>query len=413
LNPIQTGGITGQMLGFLEPPPSAEVLPLRMYDFLIEPIRLKDKHEGNLFVERFLEGGQSIWELTQASIFALKKLWSVTECPDIYLQYLKNIVGWTKELDYITDELDEEALRRLISVSVPMWKKRGAESTIKEVVNVALPSRLRIWNWFDFRWMTDETAFDEQRQGRDSWLFPFPGSPTLQEYWSVIRVVDPGTDGRELFKDIVKLMRPVSERYEIIYLKFLDLFEVDGDLSQWNNLLAETATVEDGVLKLPEKTVQGGVTCSIDGSSEWSNYVVSARIRGTKGSLWEGFGIIFYWDEETGDGYGIHLDLELNAIGLDKFNSFVGVGFEYYYFSPYELQENVWYGIRVQLSPEGSGLRIKVYVDGEERINVVEAVPVTTKGTIGIAQTANVSMECDEIEVLGLPVESETIEINS
>jgi len=420
-NPIQPGGVTGLMTGFGEPA-STEDLPLKMYDFLIMPIRMKDMQEGNLFVKRFLEGPQTLWEQTQRSIFAIKDLWSITECPDDYLKYLKNIVGWTSDLDYITDALDEADLRRLISVSVPMWKKRGAESTIKEVVNVALPSRIRIWNWFDLRWITDETAFDEQRQGRDSWLFPFPGEPELQEYWSIIRIADPGTTAlRTLFKNVVKLMRPVSERYRIIYLLLLDLFEVDDDLNQWSipTLIADytTATVEEGVLKLAANaTGDNGVVTSVEDASTWDNYVVSARMRGSAGASANlGYGLLIHFDESTGNGYSVALSVYDNKLYLFSEAAWAPTEITNFDFDtvPYDLQADVWYGLRVQVSPDSSGIRIKVYVDGEERIDQYEASPVTTEGAVGIFQTETISLECDEIEVMGLPVDSETIEINS
>ena len=70
-----------------------EPIELAMYDFIIGPIRDKDHTEGNLFLKRLLTGSQLLWEADQLRIDSIKDLWSVTQCPDEYLKYLKNIVG--------------------------------------------------------------------------------------------------------------------------------------------------------------------------------------------------------------------------------------------------------------------------------------------------------------------------------
>ena len=394
----------------------ADELTLEMYDFLIAPIRAKDMHEGALFAKRLLEGGQEVWSDTQTKISDLKKLWSITDCPDEFLKYLKNIVGWTKELNYITDQLDDDTLRRLISVSAAMWKRRGAEIAIKEVVNVALPSRLRIWNWFDMRWITDETAMDEQRQGRDSWLLPFPGPADNAEYYSIIRVVDPGTtEGRKLLTDMIRLMRPVSERYTIIYLKFLDLFEVGGDLSQWD-LLSQTPTVADGHLELAAGSAAvNGAFANIEDSIDWENVIASARLRVmTQTAINQGAGLAFCWDTINSDGFVARIDVQQNRLSLVEYTAGSGIEVAYYDFGSYPLQTEVWYGLRVQATPVFSSLHIHVYLDGEERIVYNGFLPTRLKGTVGILQAGTgTTSECDEIEVLRIPVESELIDINT
>ncbi len=122
----------GSMIGFIEPPATSELLPLDMYDFLIFPIRDLDFKKGDLFVKRFLRGSQQIWRDTQTTIFGIKDLLSVQDCPDEFLQFLKNLVGWTSDpiTERITRDLDFDTLRRLIDASVPLWKTRGPEDTV-------------------------------------------------------------------------------------------------------------------------------------------------------------------------------------------------------------------------------------------------------------------------------------------
>ena len=211
LNPIQPGGTVGGFLGWAEPEQPYEELNLDMYEFIIQEIRSRDAKEGFLFLKRFLAGPQTMWGQAQEKIFDLKNLWSVTDCPDELLGYLKQIVGWTPKLKAITDGLDAPALRRLIRASVPLWKSRTSENAIVDVINLMVARRARVLTWFDFRWITGKTFLGEQFKGRDPWLIQFPGGGLAPEQWSTIRVVTPAN--KQLLRDVLELMRPVGERF--------------------------------------------------------------------------------------------------------------------------------------------------------------------------------------------------------
>lgn len=389
-----------------------ETLNLRMYDFLIRPIRYEDATKGNHFVQRFLQGGQQEWEDFIARMFSVKKLWSVTECPDEYLQYLKWIVGWTPDLDHITNQLDYDALRRLISSSVALWKSRTTEGSIVDALNVIVPARSRIWNWFDFRWVTGETIFSEQRDGRDPWMISMPNGD--KEYWSNIRVVDPGSGFRQLLRDTIRIMRPLGERYTITYLRAFDLFTVEGDNSQWDTETGPDPVIEEGVLKLADDTVQQMISLNTEDSDTWDSYIVYTRVHGSEGtSSQKGFGLAFYLDPSTLNGYFAILSVKDNTL---LFGTLTGgtlsvvTTFDYDTV-PYLLQPDVPYGIRIQVIPESATNRIRIYVNGVERINTTSTH--RDEGTVGLMHTDEVTSEFDELEVLGLPVDTETIEINS
>ena len=128
-------------------------VPNHIIEFIIQPIREADERNGADFLRRFLDGPQSEWERIDQMIRDIPNLWSVDDCPDEYLQYLKNIVGWTIELSSITDALSNNELRRLISVSGQLWKGRGSEVTLTDVLYFATGARCRYYNWFDFRWL--------------------------------------------------------------------------------------------------------------------------------------------------------------------------------------------------------------------------------------------------------------------
>jgi len=348
----------------------------------------------------------------------VKDLWSVTECPDEYLTYLKRIVGWTPEIEKIISGLTDAALRRLISISVPLWKSRTTEEAIVDVLNVLVPGRSRIWNWFDLRWVLDETIFAEEHQGRDPWLLSFPDGD--QEYWSNVRVVDPGVSNRTLLKDILNLMRPVGERYEIIYLKFLDLFTIDDDWSQWDVLSGKPPTVVGGsvVLENDYTNYDQEVIANVSGSESWTSYVLSGRMRGRASSAGKGYGLEVYagkyellgvlydasylaWISVADNKLYLSRKVNSSLTPLDSFD-FDSIG--------YVLRDNIWYGLRVQILPEGGTNRIKIYFDGVLRIDDTDTV--LSQGSVGVYRSLDIKADCDEVEVMGLPVEKDTVEIN-
>lgn len=429
----------GQMLGYTAPPTSAEALTLSQYDFLIEQIRLMDLKEGNLFLKRFLAGPQQIWAETQAAIFALKNLWSIEKIKDEHLQFLKRIVGWTPDLDNITERLAYAELRRLIAASVPLWKKRGPEDAMLEVIGLCLTSsvRMKIWNWFDFRWVNDETILDESHQGQDPWMLQFPGLPELVEYYSNLRIVDNGSLDRTLVEELVKLMRSAGERIEISYISFLDQFKKDGDNRQWEALdtdalatpLKEQFVVEDGVLKSVAGATGGlsriiASTAIIPEALEWTEYVAFWRMRAsmiTPGAS-PYYGPIFYYTDASNyyylrvrpnwpDSFGLAVasSIELRKVVAGVDSSILL--FDYYAATGNVLSHNVFYGFRVHIAPEGATSRIKVYVDAAEVINTTDADH--SRGAIGVIRTNTASYELDEAEVFQLPLETVLIDINS
>lgn len=136
---------------------------------------MADRNEGNLFVERFLMGTQADFERTQAKINTLGTLLNPAKTRADLLQYLKDHVGFTKELNNITNNLSENDLRKLISLAVALWKQKGTERGYANIVRLFTGATARIFNWFDFRMIVGEKAFGEEQLGEDSWFISVPG----------------------------------------------------------------------------------------------------------------------------------------------------------------------------------------------------------------------------------------------
>lgn len=396
----------GQMLGYTEVS-AEEILTLDMYRFLIKPIRDQDLLYGDLFVKRLLEGSQAVWETTQAKIFAVKDLWSITAIPDAFLTYLKHIVGWTNEPTYkrITDALDYDTLRRLIAASVPFWKKRGPEDTIIDLLQLVTGERVRIWNWFDFRWVLDETAMGEDHQGRDPWIIALPSEGDAEHRFNV-RITDSGDLDRDLVTNLVKLCRPLGERVEVSYIDFLDRFLVVNEYAQWRLETGTAITVAGGTMTLGDDAL--AEMALIDGATAaaWAGYVAYARIRGGDAvTTGRGFGVVFYATDED-NCYRAYLDIAAATLTLDKLVAGAPTTIATYSFAAI-LTADQWYGLRVHVETG----QIKVYIDGEERINATDSAH--TVGTAGVFHQADTTIETDEVEVFLTPLDTDTVDINS
>lgn len=410
-NPLPFGQ-TGMALGFTEALAAEEVLPLKAYNFLIDPIRTADLNEGALFVKRFFDGIQTVWQEQQASIFAIKDLWSTTKIPDEFLVYLKNIVGWTPDLDYITKDLDDAALRRLIAASVPLWKTRGPEDATINILRLLTNARLRIWNWFDFRWVTDESETGEEHQGRDPWIIDFPLSPSAQEMWSNLRIADDGTLNRTLVEDIVKLMRASGERVEISYIDFLDLFTTDGDASQWKQNAGSTPmTVSDCRLNLVDDTDAQEAIVNRTTALDWANYVVYWRARDTLGGS---IAFLEFYRMDDSNFYALVISIPSQRIELYNFIGGSSTLLATWYASslPMTMYANTYYGIRVHIGPVGADTRIRVYIDNILIIDYIDVASPITKGSIGVAHYPGSTIQVDEVELFQLPLDETLIDVN-
>lgn len=164
------------MLGYQEAPDASALLKQRVYGFIIESIRDEDQRRGKQFLERYLEGPQEVWKQIFTKFFEIGSCWSSEDAPSLVVPHLKNIVGWTKSLEPITDRLDESTLRRLIADSSQFWKERGPEAAIASILRLTTGARLRILNWFDFRWISDETELNWDWGAYDSWVVSDPSS---------------------------------------------------------------------------------------------------------------------------------------------------------------------------------------------------------------------------------------------
>lgn len=146
--------------------------PHDIYRFIHKPIRDADRSDGGRFLERYSMAFQRQFEAAYAKMSGLLDLYDPAKTPQPRL--LKNIVGFTRELDSITNDLTDADLRKLISLAVPLWKKKGLEVGYRDIIRLFTGKNSRTFNWFDFRYIVGEQSLAQEELGEDSWIISQP-----------------------------------------------------------------------------------------------------------------------------------------------------------------------------------------------------------------------------------------------
>lgn len=148
-----------------------------------------------------------------------------------------------------------------------------------------------------------------------TWFLAFK----YDEYITEIRLVDDlegqGAVNRDLLEKLLELQRPSSERFNVLYMTFMDLFTTDYDLGQWDISDADilgmlVPTVHDGVLDLTGHT--GHLPVDYYNDENWQDFTftTSASLE-TDGAL----DIMFCYQDED-NHYKLHVEREGFGTGV-------------------------------------------------------------------------------------------------
>ena len=410
-NPLAVPTAT-PMIGFQPGEPSDPARIQRIYNFIIQTIRDEDQTKGDQLLERYLEGPQNSWEIITSIILSIPTLWDVTKIPDAFLPFMKNIVGWTVQLDSITDALDSPTLRRLVANSVAFWKRRGTETSTDNILTLVTGARVKVLNWFDFRFVVGEAQIGLEGEPNESWTIPFlaDGASPGDEYLYVIRIVDDETLNRQLVTDLAILTRPLGERVEIDYLALLDQFNVDSDNSQWDaNLI-----VADGVGTLSNSG--GGTTATVMTLARalvWSSYttVVRARQRPLNAATESSVDYIVY-RAGADDSYGVRITIQDDGSGgtYAMFKEVASV--ETILASgalPVPAYTDVFLALQIDAVPNGNNTEVSLSVDGVFVDSFIDGDQA--QGTIAVEARTDSEVDLDTIEVFFNPLQRSFIDI--
>lgn len=266
-----------------------------VFRFLPSNVRTLDT-AGTL--ERFLGGVQQVFESQQAKIGELDTLHDLDAIDDEFLTYLKHHVGWTAELDAITEALSFDQLRKLIELSVPFWKRKGTEPGIRDALRLLTGRDVVIRNWFFYRWTVGVTALWRLGDERDPYLTG--GEFGARDQLLSIVFVSTETDvDKQLVRDLVNLHRPLQEAVKVMYVDLVDDFGISRD--KWTTMSGTDITYDSTrkLISIPAGTTILANTASVSTWDEtvWRNTMTFTGATGGE------FVILFRRDTITSDRY--------------------------------------------------------------------------------------------------------------
>jgi len=381
---------------------------LDIYRFIIEGIRNEDNKTGE-FLKRFLDGPQEVWEQIEIRMFEFLELWDALNVEDQYLKYLKTQVGWTKDLDHITDNVDDIALRKLIINAIDIWKQRGSETIIEDIITFSTGAKNKIFNWFDYRNLVDERAL-----GDDYWISDsIDDTPAgLSEYTMLSKIVDDGFLNRQLVVDLIALMKPSNELVQIIYHDFLDYFEIVGDDIQWITNVGEILTIEDEMMKLTGAN-DTGVIADVLGSDSWDQYAFSSKVNLVRPDVGyiANFSIFYQWVDDQ-NYRRITIGRSESNHKISFFRSVAGV--EIIERGGLQLDDigipihfDSFYKYQIKIITESTSQRIQIYIDENEIIN--QLFMTLPGGTIGFSHTLS-EIQIKDVEIMPLPSDTDIVQ---
>ena len=373
----------------------------KLYDALIQPLRLLDEQEGGL-LRRLLERPQYHVDATRDRILSLGATDNPATCPGDLLQYLKDHVGFGAGSGEAFSGLGESSLRRLIGLAINFWNEKGTGRGIVAMAR-SLTGRDPVFDdWFDQRVTVGSSRVGESASLR---------SESLQEgpYRSTLKVMDDGSLDTAVLLELVNLLRPVGETIDISVLDFLDTFS--GPLDRWEQTSgALPAIVANGALAFPQgqlTTMRPMVTAVTP--ADMSNVHLSCRFK--LGSPKDQVRLFFY--DATRQGIaGTHFLLLIRSniqsmlllamsAGVPVYSHFaidVGGGIV--------IEPNVFYRCNVEITNAPLAF-FNIYINDVLQYRSPaggEPVPTLLNGDVMIAAIGPGSVSVDSVEIWRSPL---------
>jgi phage tail-like protein len=279
-----------------------------VYRFLIKPLR--DSDDGGT-LESYVGGVQSAFEQTQSDQSALLDLFDIDDCPAWALDYLLWIVGWTKPLEHITEDLTDAQKRKVIRLSAQLWKQKGTPIGIKNAVRLFTGRDVVFWSWFYMRIEVDQSGvWQKGIGGVDPWLVGQTYGD-WDEYLSFCWIMDEDSPDKELIHDIVQMNRPMGEAIQVCYAQLVDDFQLG--LSKWV-VEAGTDPVWDQVnyrMTVPVSSILRANVLGISGLDSFT-WTASLTLTDADTQLY----LHMFWDGDASPDDTLMLQLDNDALTL-------------------------------------------------------------------------------------------------
>lgn len=367
-----------------------------IYKMLHKPIREIDQKEGGQLLERFILPMQRHFESAFKRVKDIALFYDPTQTPEP--QFLKDIVGFTSELNHITSKISNDDLRKLISLAVPLWKQKGLEVGFNNIVKLLTGKSSRTDTWFDYRFIVGETSLGEEKLGQDPWLVPPTENPQkLDEFFTDIRLVDRGGLDRPLALEVLNLMRPISERLRVIYIDvFEDFLNSKGDFVS----LGASPSILDRQLMLPENTIE---ILDTKESPKFQDIALQTKVQITDGHA---FGLRFLIQDHK-NYYSFRMKTDSQTFELFK----VVDGKEVALLNPKQrlIFNNTFYVLSLNTDFDSGQNKIFIRCMMDRNIIFETRDDTFFEGTWGIETFSKTKAIVSEIEMFKLPLQTNLI----
>lgn len=214
-----------------------------------------------------------------------------------------------------------------------------------------------------------------------------------------------GVLNRELLAFLMggRTVRPFSERIDVVYINFLDEFRTPGDLDQWevNDIALMSIVAPAG----PCRVLEGGYMTSVDPTAAyWWDQVTAWKITPVTATTSVD---LRFMVQDIDNQYHVAVDYNIKAVSLYKVVAGTPTQIGSSAILPY-LKAGVQDVIRVDALQEGTGLRVRVRVNGELELDEIDDPFAFNQGQVGIAAVVS-DVDWQLVEVNVLPTEVERV----
>ena len=382
--------------------------PFDIYEFIIEPVRLQD--QKTQFLERYLKGPQEVAGTTWDKIQSVKQLFDWELTPDKALRNLLWHVGFTRDLDFVVQELDFDDMRRLLGLAVAMWKSKGVPSGLAGAVRSLVGRDPQMFDWFHLRFEEGKTYFGEEWLGDDPFFVEEVGAAARDEYYSIAFVEDTYENiNQTLLANIFRLCRPLGERFDIFLCHVLDQFTLGFD--RWSRTEGSgDLTIVDGEL-IYDFDISGVFNFNIVEALDWKSYITKWRVKlQHQGSSFQSFGVSSYKHPGSGTLDDLILCQYDHNLRIARIIKRINDVFTVEASTPYYIPPDAWFTWTVLTDHQYEG-------EAEERVVVnwyLDGVLVLSKdwpkadvpnqGTIDFRKLSNTKSYIDWVRLQKLPI---------
>lgn len=393
--------------------------PHSLYRHIIKPVRDADE-DANLFLKRFLDGPQEIWETLYSKIGLLAEVMDPDNTPASALQLLKQLVGFTGQFDSLTAELDETTLRKLLKLSIPIWRDRGTEAGLISVVRVLVLTDPNLFNWFFHHFIIDEVVIGEDWEGADPWILDAEEG-SLEPFTSRLMVFDDGTLDRPLLLNVLNLFRVPSERIDVTYHPFMEDFDLDW--SQWRQTgdTPPVLTTDNGVgeirptafwnldtslvtdFDLDNHSVRMKLKRTEVTTGPASRVVIASRFKEVSGGTWKALGARVNLLTGTID-FGVFQYIESPESGTFSIFST---------FTDFTFALDTFYTFTLEMEDDGTDVFVQFFVDrnlvfSETYVGGIAASGLDKGSALLSGRTMDIDV--DFVHITPIPVDADRVE---